>query len=65
MPHLSKGTKVTDTSRTVFVALQIYPTTRDVLAEVAKEKRMTICALVEELANDAKAKIGKKGRKSK
>jgi hypothetical protein len=50
MPHLSKGTKIEDSSRAIFVPVQVYPVTRETLKKVAKKRRIPMSVLIEELA---------------
>ncbi len=53
MPETNKSTEITEADRASFIAMQVYPRTRDVLKRVAKERRIPVCALIEELADDA------------
>ncbi len=53
MPRLSNQDEVTDTSRAIFVPVQVYPVTRDTLKKVAKKRRIPMSVLIEELAISA------------
>lgn len=53
MPKTNNSTEITEADRASFIAMQVYPRTRDTLKKVAKERRIPICILIEELADDA------------
>ncbi len=53
MPRLSNQDPIEDTSRAVFVPVQVYPVTRETLKKVAKKRRIPMSVLVEELAISA------------
>ena len=53
MPRMSNQTKIEDTSRAVFVTMQVYPVTRETLKKVAEKRKTPLCVLVDELAVSA------------